>query len=86
MVRDLSDGSIELVMKNSQVSRRQDAPIIRDLATVCYVANPEFVLSHDSIFEGRVKALNVPKERAIDIDSLLDFQIAEFLLNSRKEI
>jgi N-acylneuraminate cytidylyltransferase len=86
MVRDKSDGSIELVMKNSQVSRRQDAPIIRDLATVCYVANPEFVLSHDSIFEGRVKAVNVPKERAIDIDSLLDFQIAEFLLNSRKEI
>jgi len=86
MVRDWSDGSIELVMKDSQVSRRQDAPIIRDLATVCYVANPEFVLSHDSIFEGRVKAVNVPKERAIDIDSLLDFQIAEFLLNSRKEI
>jgi N-acylneuraminate cytidylyltransferase len=86
MVRDKSDGSIELVMKNSQVSRRQDAPIIRDLATVCYVANPEFVLSHDSIFEGRVKAVNVPQERAIDIDSLLDFQIAEFLLNSRKEI
>jgi N-acylneuraminate cytidylyltransferase len=86
MVRDKSDGTVALVMEDSQVSRRQDAPIIRDLATVCYVANPEFVLSHDSIFEGRVKAVNVPKERAIDIDSLLDFQIAEFLLNSRKEI
>lgn len=86
MVRDKSDGTIALVMEDSQVSRRQDAPIIRNLATVCYVANPEFVLSHDSIFEGRVKAVNVPKERAIDIDSLLDFQIAEFLLNSRKEI
>jgi N-acylneuraminate cytidylyltransferase len=86
MVREKSDGTVALVMEDSQVSRRQDAPIIRDLATVCYVANPEFVLSHDSIFEGRVKAVNVPKERAIDIDSLLDFQIAEFLLNSRKEI
>ncbi len=85
MVRDVSDGVVELVMKDSQVSRRQDAPIIRDLATVCYVANPEFVLSHNSIFEGRVKAVNVPKERAIDIDTLLDFQIAEFLLNARKE-
>lgn len=85
MVKDVSDGVVELVMKDSQVSRRQDAPIIRDLATVCYVANPEFVLSHNSIFEGRVKAVNVPKERAIDIDTLLDFQIAEFLLNARKE-
>jgi N-acylneuraminate cytidylyltransferase len=68
------------------MSRRQDAPVIRDLATVCYVAKPEFVLSHNSIFEGRVKAVNVPKERAIDIDSLLDFQIAEFLFSTRKEI
>lgn len=85
MVRDVSDGVVELVMKDSQVFRRQDAPIIRDLATVCYVANPGFVLSHNSIFEGRVKAVNVPKERAIDIDTLLDFQIAEFLLNARKE-
>ena len=85
MVKDKSDGTVTLVMDDSQVSRRQDAPIIHDLATVCYVANPKFVLSHDSIFEGRVKAVNVPKERAIDIDSLLDFQIAEFMLNYRKE-
>ena len=86
MVRDKSDGTIALVIEDSQVSRRQDAPIIRDLTTVCYVASPEFVLSHNSIFEGRVKAVNVPRERAIDIDSLLDFQIAEFMLKSREEI
>ena len=86
MVRDISDGKVALAMEDSKVSRRQDAPIIRDLATVCYVANPIFVLSHNSIFEGRVRAVNVPRERAIDIDSMLDFQIAEFMLNSRKEI
>ena len=86
MVRDKSDGTVTLVIEDSPVSRRQDAPVIRDLATVCYVASPEFVMSHNSIFEGRVKAVNVPRERAIDIDSLLDFQIAEFMLNSRKEI
>ena len=73
-------------MQTSKVTRRQDAPIVYDMATVCYVARSEFVTNHNSIFEGRVKAVNVPKERAIDIDSLLDFQIAEFLLNSRKEI
>ena len=86
MVKDKSDGTVTLVMDDSQVSRRQDAPIIRDLATACYVASPEFVLSHNSIFEGRVKAVNVPRERAVDIDSLLDFQIAEFMLNSRRDI
>ena len=86
MVKDMSDGTVTLLMEDSQVFRRQDAPIIRDLATACYVASPEFVLSHNSIFEGRVKAVNVPRERAVDIDSLLDFQIAEFMLNSRRDI
>ncbi len=86
MVKEKSDGTVALVIEDFQVSRRQDAPIIRDLATVCYVANPEFVLSHNSIFEGRVKAVNVPKERAIDIDSLLDFEIAEFISSTRREV
>ena len=86
MVKDKSDGMASLVFEDSKVFRRQDAPIIRDLATVCYVADPKFVLSHNSIFEGRVKAVNVPKDRAVDIDSLLDFKIAEFLLSIRKEI
>jgi CMP-N-acetylneuraminic acid synthetase len=39
------------------------------------------VMAHNSTFEGRVKAVHVPTERAIDIDTLLDFHIAECLLN-----
>ena len=85
MVKEKSNGTVALVIEDFQVSRRQDAPITHDLTTVCYVANPKFVLSHNSIFDGRVKAVNVPKERSIDIDSLLDFQIAEFLLSLNKE-
>ena len=86
MVIERSDRTVKIAIDNYQVALRQDAPIVRDMATVCYVANPNFILSHNSIFEGRVKAVNVPKDRAIDIDSLLDFQIAEFILNLRKEI
>jgi N-acylneuraminate cytidylyltransferase len=36
-------------------------------------------MSHESIFEGRVSAIHVPIDRAIDVDTLLDFQIAEML-------
>ena len=53
------------------------------MATVCYVIDPEFVFRNKSVFEGRVKAVYVPPERAIDIDTLLDFQIAESLLKIR---
>jgi CMP-N-acetylneuraminic acid synthetase len=86
MVNEKQDGTYGLVVAPStRVDRRQDAPIVYDVATVCYVVNSEFIISHDSIFEGRVKAVKVPIERAIDIDSLLDFQIAELLLSNRGE-
>lgn len=85
MVKDNLDGTVSLVMENSRFFRRQDAPIVRDLTTVCYVAKPEFVISCNSIFEGRVAAVNVPRERSVDIDSLLDFHLAELLLNNGKE-
>jgi CMP-N-acetylneuraminic acid synthetase len=86
MVKVNSDGTIALVnTPDVPIVRRQDAPKVFDMATVCYVANPEFVMTSNSHFEGRVKAVNIPPERSIDIDTLLDFEFAEYLLNSRME-
>ena len=86
MVKTNLDGSYGLVDSSfSSTSRRQDAPLVYDMTTVCYVANSEFVMSHKSIFEGRVGAVHVPIERAIDIDTQQDFQIAEYLLSQREQ-
>jgi CMP-N-acetylneuraminic acid synthetase len=83
MVNQNSDGTYGLVNPpTSKIYRRQDAPVVYDMTTVCYVVNSEFIMSHDSIFEGRVRAIHVPIERAIDIDTLLDFQIADALFSS----
>jgi N-acylneuraminate cytidylyltransferase len=62
------------------ISRRQDAPAVYDMTTVAYAARRDAVLDQDSIFDGRVKAVIVPAERALDIDTEFDFQLAEFLL------
>ncbi len=62
------------------VHRRQDAPAVYDITTVAYAARPEFILNHHALFEGKIKAVLVPPERALDIDTVLDFQFAEFLL------
>jgi CMP-N-acetylneuraminic acid synthetase len=87
MIKENTDGTVSLVIPPSrELIRRQDAPSVYDMTTVAYVMNPEFVMKHQSYFEGRVRAVHVPIERAIDIDTLMDFKIAEFLLLQRERI
>jgi CMP-N-acetylneuraminic acid synthetase len=84
MVKANADGTVGLVIPpQSAVTRRQDVPTVFDMTTVAYVARPEFVLTHNGTFEGRVRHVHVPVERAVDIDTLLDFRIAECLLSLR---
>jgi CMP-N-acetylneuraminic acid synthetase len=86
MVKTNTDGTVGLVNPpQSAIAHRQEAPVVYDMATVCYVANPKFIMTHNAMFDGRVKAVQVPAERAIDIDTLLDFQIAECLLKIREQ-
>lgn len=86
MVKQNSDGSVGLVMgPHTGITRRQDAPAVFDMATVAYVVRPQFVLQQMGTFSGRVRAVKVPVERAIDIDTLFDFELAEFLLTRRRE-
>jgi N-acylneuraminate cytidylyltransferase len=56
-----------------------------DLATVVYVTTLGFVLGADSLFAGKVAGVEVPAQRAIDIDTQLDFDIAEYLFDTRKD-
>lgn len=84
MITKNSDDTVGLVIPpNSSITRRQDAPVVYDITTVCYVANPQFILNRNSIFEGRVKSALVPTERSIDIDTPYDFEIAEWLMEKR---
>ncbi|MFA5903229.1 MAG: acylneuraminate cytidylyltransferase family protein [Desulfobacula sp.] len=65
------------------VSRRQDASRMYDMTTVAYAARPEFILRASSLFEGRIKAVEIPRERALDIDTEFDFLVAELIINHR---
>ena len=84
MVKKGEDNQVNLVIQQAEkYSRRQDTPEIFDLTTVCYVGKPSTILTKNSIFEGKVAGVEIPRERAIDIDTELDFQIAEFLFKSK---
>jgi len=86
MIKINKDNTVSLVIPpKSAISRRQDAPVVYDMATVAYAVKPEFVMKYDSLFEGKIRAVTIPRERSIDIDTLYDFQLAECLINSREE-
>ncbi|MBW2738314.1 MAG: acylneuraminate cytidylyltransferase family protein [Deltaproteobacteria bacterium] len=68
---------------DKQIIRRQDTPPVYDMTTVAYVASPKFIMESNAVFEGRVKAVLIPEERALDIDTELDFQFAEYLMTNR---
>lgn len=81
MVKTNADGTIGLVIPpQSAIACRQEAPMVFDMTTVAYVARPEFVMTRNGTFEGRVRHVHIPVERALDIDTPLDFKIAECLI------
>lgn len=85
MVKEDASGEFVLVNKPDQIiTQRQHTPTVFDLTTVCYVANSQFVITNNGIFEGKVGAVKVPQERAIDIDTEFDFEIAQALIKSGK--
>jgi len=84
MVRCDEKGYVHLVIPPEKVMhRRQDAPAVYDMTTVAYAARPEFIMNAKNIFEGKVLAVEIPPERTLDIDTELDFAIAEFLMRKK---
>lgn len=65
------------------VVRRQDAPEAFDMATVAYAVRPLLIMKESNLFAGRVRAVKIPRERAVDIDTIFDFQFAEFLSRTK---
>jgi N-acylneuraminate cytidylyltransferase len=72
--------------KGGRIVRRQDAPEVFDITTVAYVLRPDYILQHSDLFSGRTTAVTIPVERAVDIDTLLDFEIAEFMMEKRNRL
>ena len=86
MVKKNIDGTVGLVIPpDNIINRRQDSPTVYDITTVAYAVDPQFILMEDSLFAGKVGYNHVPMERSVDIDTLLDFKMAEFFLTHRDQ-
>ena len=75
-----------VIPQDATIHQRQAAPAVYDMTTVAYAARPEFVLGANSMFECKIKAVVIPADHALDIDTELDFKIAEFLTGYSKDV
>ncbi|MFB2684787.1 cytidylyltransferase domain-containing protein [Shewanella mangrovisoli] len=87
MVKETASGNVELVnAPSTEVYRRQDAPQVYDITTVVYVAKPSYIQRVNNLFAGNITHIIVPKERAVDIDDIYDFKLAEAILSSKGQL
>jgi N-acylneuraminate cytidylyltransferase len=70
-------------VEGERIARRQDAPPVFDITTVIYVTTLGFVMNSRGLFDGAVGSVVIPRERAIDIDTEFDLEIADYLLRKR---
>ncbi|WJS95126.1 acylneuraminate cytidylyltransferase family protein [Flavobacterium johnsoniae] len=84
MMEIKESGFAEMVKKTAQpIVRRQDAPKVFSLTPAAYVIKKEALYNYQHWSEARCMISEMPRERAVDIDTELDFKLIEFLLNEK---
>ena len=76
-------GFVKFSDSATNIVRRQDVPAAYNMATVAYVCRPDFILTKDNLWQGRMEAVIIDPINAIDIDTEFDFTMAELILGKR---
>lgn len=77
------DGTMTDYLPNaSQYPRRQDLPPAYALNGALYLVRPQVLTRSGSFYGGRTFPYVMPYDRSIDIDTIEDMRMAEFLLTS----
>jgi CMP-N-acetylneuraminic acid synthetase len=84
MVEISKKGLAKIVINKNKFYRRQKAPKVYSMSTICYVANPDYILKTQNIFDGKVSVARFDKESSIDIDDFYDLKLAKMLFNKKK--
>jgi CMP-N-acetylneuraminic acid synthetase len=66
------------------IGRRQDAPLVYDLNTVVWIYSRAAVLKQGSRIPEKTLLYEIPVDRAIDLDTELDFDLLDFILSRKK--
>lgn len=82
---EINEQGYARICKNPEykITRRQDAPTVFAMNASIYAWKAEILLNQTDLLSGRVKFLEMPEERSIDIDNEVDFKLVEVLLRVR---
>ena len=82
----LEDQSLKgFVRPEIAAKSRQELPTFYRINGAIYVVNTSYFLRTQTIYEGNSFAYIMPKEQSIDIDTIFDFSLAEYLLNLKSK-
>jgi CMP-N,N'-diacetyllegionaminic acid synthase len=81
MERDHS-GFAQIVKQSPKpIVCRQDAPTVYSLTPAAYVIQKQALYKYDHWSKAKCKIYPIPRARAVDIDTEIDFKMVEFLIN-----
>lgn len=83
---EFKNNKIVLSKKNKKkIKNRQNAPRVMAITTVAYVFDPKYILKSKNLYSGNIGYIEIPKQRAIDIDDELDLIVAKKLIRYAKK-
>jgi len=80
MMKFQNDNLVPFLKTEKPITRRQDAPKVYRLNGAVYAVRRDVLMNENKLFTGNTRAVIMPQERSIDLDSQLDFEFAEFLI------
>ena len=85
MVEIDTDGFARLSKKPKQlVTTRQSAPPVFAMNASIYAWKTPVLLNQSNLFSGKIKIVEMPENRSIDIDTKMDFKLVEIIMMERQ--
>lgn len=72
-------------IKKNKIIRRQDAPKVYEMNASIYIYKRKFLLSNNDLFTKKTSTYLMPRERSIDIDDKLDFNLVKHIIQNEKK-
>ena len=77
---ELNKGNISLVKKGKLLFTRQSAPKVYEMNASIYIWKRKTLLNTNTLFTKASTVFKMPYNRSIDIDSIDDFKLVNYLM------